>query len=111
MRYRGCVSNTFYFDVSVNCIHAHFAVKIARFNAEGMGAEFPNIKTKPYHNRKMRMNAGKVTRNYRIEGSDNSQLPAVFLREIAKSKKFYFNIILRGNLRILSGFAEGSVFR
>jgi len=37
----GCVAHSPYIDISVYGFHAHFAVKIARFNSEIMRAEFP----------------------------------------------------------------------
>jgi len=78
--------------IAADCFHCHLSFKIARFNAEIMVSEFPKIKTKADNDSKLRMNAGKVPGNYRIESSHDGKLPSVFLGEIAKSKKFYFNM-------------------
>jgi hypothetical protein len=93
MRNSGRVSHSLYIDISVDCFHAHIAFKVARFNAESVRAEFPKIKTQADNNRKLGMNAGKVTGNNRIESADNRQFSAVFLGEITECKKFYFNLI------------------
>ena len=91
MRNRRRVSHSPYFNIAVNCFHAHLALKISRFNSEGVISKFPKIKTQADHDRKLRMNAWKIAGNDRVESTYNGQLAAVFLRKIAKCKKFYFN--------------------
>ena len=91
VRNRRCVSHSPHFDIAVDCFHACFAFKVACFNAESVVLKFPKIKTQAYHYRKLRVDARKVTGNDRVESPDNCQLAAVFLREIAKCKKLYFN--------------------
>jgi len=53
------------------------------------------------------MHAGKVPGNYRIEGSYNRELPAVFLREIAECKKFDFNTEPRLSFDLLPLHSQG----
>jgi len=91
MRNRRGVSYSPYFNIAVDCFHAHPAVKVACFNAERVVFKFPKIKTQADHNRKLRMDARKITGNDRVKSPDNCQLAAVLLREIAKCKKLYFN--------------------
>jgi hypothetical protein len=45
------------------------------------------------------MDAGKIARDDRVEGSHNGQLAAVFLGKIAKGKKLNFHF---GSLRTLN---------
>jgi len=84
MRNSGSVSYSLNINVTVDCFHAHLAVKIARFYPENMRTELPKIKAQADHNRKLRVNARKITRNYCVKCPNNSQLAAVFLREIAE---------------------------
>jgi hypothetical protein len=85
------VPHSSHFDVSVYGFHACLAVKIARLNPEIMASEFPKVKTQADNDRQLRMDARKIARDDCVERTDNRQLPAVFLCEIAKCKKFYFN--------------------
>jgi len=96
MRDRGCVSNTSDIEGAGDWLHADLVVKVAGFDAEGMTGKFPKIKTYADYYRKLGMDAGKIARDDRVEGSHNSQLAAVFLGKIAKGKKFDFHF---GSLR------------
>ena len=91
VRNRRCISNSPYFQIAVNRFQTHLAFQVACFYAERMSSEFPKIKTYSYYHRKLRMNTRKVSGYNCIEGSDYRELPAIFLREIAECKKFYFN--------------------
>jgi len=85
------VSNSPYRDLSVNCFHVHLSLKVTRFDSKVVAAEFPKIKTQANHYRKLWMYAGEISRDDSVKSADNRQLAAVFLREITKCKKFYFN--------------------
>jgi len=89
-----CVSHSPYGDLSVNCLYVHLPLKIARLYAEIVVAEFPKIKAQANHYRKLRVYAWKITRNDSVKSAYYRQLPVVFLREITKCKKFYFNFFL-----------------
>jgi len=76
--------------------HADLVVQIAGFYAEGVAGKFPKVKTDADYNRELRVYAGKIARDDRVEGSHNGQLAAVFLGEITKCKKLNFHL---GNLQ------------
>jgi len=88
MRNSGSVSYSFYFDISVDRFHAHLTFQISRFNSESVVTEFIKIKSKADNNRKLGMNTGEIFRDNCVECSYDSKFSAVFLREIAKCKKF-----------------------
>ena len=91
VRNRRGVAHSSHFQIAVNGVHAHLAFEVARLNSECVRPKFPKVKAKPDYDRKLGVHARKVPGNYRIEGSYNRELPAVFLREIAECKKFDFN--------------------
>jgi hypothetical protein len=56
-----------------------------------MIGKFPDVKADTDNHRKLGVNTGKIPGNDRVEGSHDSELAAVLLGKITKSKQLYFH--------------------
>jgi len=101
MRNRGGVADTPDIKAAADGLHVHLAVKVAGFNAESMGGEFPEIKTYANYYRKLGMDTGEIAGNDGIKSSYNGKFAAVFLSKITKGKKFYFHLVNRSKKSLL----------
>jgi len=87
----GSVSNSLYFQVALDRFNHHSAIQIPGFDPELVIRKFPKIKAQPDNNRKLGMNAGKISGNNGIKSTNNSELSGIFLGKITKGKKFYLH--------------------
>ena len=88
----GGITHALYLQIALDWLNRHLAVQVPGFDSERMIGKLPEIETQTNNHRKLGVDTWEIPGNNGIEGSNDGELPGVFLRIIAKSKKFYLHI-------------------